>query len=115
MNVAFVPPTRGMVGVVDDLLAGCPADGVRLAWADGACRISRRSATAEDAVTVAIARPVLRALIARIAVLCNEHIAGSVTPYGGIGVLAGPDVPFRAEFANTPSDQWLDLSRLAVA
>ncbi len=115
MNVAFVPPTRGMVGVVDDLLAGCPADGLRLSWGEGACRISRRSVSTEDAATVAISRPVLRAVIARVAALCNEHVTGSVMPYGGVGVLAGPDVPFRAEFANTPSDQWLDLSRLAVA
>jgi hypothetical protein len=108
---AFASPTRGVVGVVDDLLAGCPDDGLRLVWADGVCRISRPAVAAEEATAITIPRSVFRAILARVAALCNEAAAGSVSPYGGRGTFAG----FRAGFANTPSDQWLDLSRLAVA
>lgn len=108
---AFASPAGGVVGVVDDLLAGCPDDGLRLVWADGTCFVGRLVGPPEDAVPVALPRPAFRALLARMAALCNEVSAGSVTPFGGTGTLGNAQTLYRAAFANTPSDQWLDLTR----
>jgi hypothetical protein len=61
---------------------------------------------------VPLARSVFRAILARVAVLCNERSPNSVSPYGGQGeLLAGsnPAKLFRATFVNTADEQRLEL------
>ena len=56
-------------------------------------------------------------MLARVAVLCNEWNPDSVAPYGGEGELTrdnnAPAV-FRATFANTTDEQWLNLLPLSA-
>jgi hypothetical protein len=61
---------------------------------------------------VPLRKAVLRAVLARLAVLCNERNPNSVSPYGGHGeLLAGgnPPMVFRVAFANTTAEQKLEL------
>jgi hypothetical protein len=61
-------------------------------------------------------KSVFRAILARLAAMCNERIPDSVSPYGGEGELSvGTDPPaiFRVAFTNTAGGQRLDVSRLA--
>lgn len=102
---------------------------LELGWNDGTCSVrlhittSREvgletcnesgAATAEMAqIQTPLSKPVFRAMLARFAALCNEHITNSVSPYGGEGVIPfGPDprASFRVEFKNTPREQWLEV------
>ena len=61
---------------------------------------------------VPLRKSALRAILARVAALCNERTPNSVSPYGGQGELsvgANPAVVFRVRFANTLAEQRLEL------
>jgi hypothetical protein len=65
----------------------------------------------EELGDLAIPKAVFRAVLARIAVLCNEETPNAVSPYGGQGHFSGgtgSDV-FRVKFSNTSSQQSLEL------
>ena len=114
---AFEPTPRGVVGLVDDLLGLCRTHQLRIHFHDGRCQIRRLGAESKDALDLPVPKSVFRAVLARIASLCNERRPHSVTPYGGEGEVAVPapaqsHVPpstCYAAFANTPSDQRLEL------
>ena len=58
-------------------------------------------------------KSVFRAILARLAALCNERSPGSVSVYGGQGEVLVGDNPLkllRISFANTPDEQWLTLN-----
>jgi hypothetical protein len=106
-------PTGGVAGMVDELLALCLEHDVQLDWQLERCRIRRRGGEWEELVTVPIDRPFFRAILARIAVLCNERVPNSVSPYGGHGELlagANPRTAFKVTFTNTPAEQHVTLS-----
>ncbi len=108
----FEHPIRGIVSLVDDLLRLCPEQGLRLDWQADRCRISYVTGNSEEATDVPLRKSVFRAILARIAVLCNERIPNSVSPYGGQGELSvgtNPPAKFRVAFTNTPSEQKLEL------
>jgi hypothetical protein len=110
---AFKRPTRGVVGIVDDLLRLCPEQGLRLDWQADNCRILCRPRDSEEAIDVPLRKSVFRAILARIAVLCNERIPNSVSPYGGESELSigiNPPAVFRVTFANTPAEHKLSLT-----
>ena len=61
----------------------------------------------------ALRKPVIRAALARIAVLCNERRPGSVSPYGGHGEIAmdaDRSKAIRATIVNTPETLSLGLA-----
>src|SRR5579859_6836435 len=94
---ALEHPSRGVVGPVDDLLRLCPEPGLRLDW--------------QEVIDVPLRKSVVRAVLARIAVLCNERNPNSVSPYGGQGELTAgenPPAAFRASFTNTPAELKLE-------
>lgn len=100
---AFEPGAGGILGLVDDLLEMARERPLDLEWRDGVCHV-RAGAPA----TVALPKSVFRAALARLAALCNETEADSVTPYGGAGTLtlAGESpTRLRVSFVNTPSEQ----------
>jgi hypothetical protein len=102
---AFEPDARGVVGVVDELLALGNLS-LQLDWKDGVCHVG--------SVQVPLPKSVFRAVLARLAVLCNEYKAESVSPYGGTGEIAvGTDPPevFRVSFTNTPAEQSATIQR----
>jgi hypothetical protein len=107
-------PSRGVVGLVDELLRQCPEEGFRLDWQANGCRILAFNDGSEELLEKPLSKSVFRAILARIAALCNERTPNSVSPFGGKGELevgtAPPEI-FRVEFVNTPDDQGLALFR----
>ncbi|HUY35359.1 MAG TPA: hypothetical protein VMV69_21625 [Pirellulales bacterium] len=64
-------------------------------------------------IELPLRKSVFRAMLARMAVLCNERTPNSVSPYGGRGELTfgvNPTVVFRVIFANTGAEQKMELT-----
>lgn len=109
---AFESPTRGVVGVVDDLLRVCPENGLQLDWQADGCRIRYLGNGAEELLIKTLGKSVFRAMLARVAALCNERSPDSVSPYGGQGELlvgTDPAAIFKVTFTNTSDEQKLEL------
>jgi hypothetical protein len=112
LQSAFERPARGVVGLVDDLLRLCPEQGLQLEWQGGRCRVRSLADGSEEVLDRPLRKSIFRALLARVATLCNERSPNSVSPYGGQGELlvpADPPAIFRATFANTTDEQQLEL------
>ncbi len=65
-----------------------------------------------ESTDLPLPKSVFRALLARIAALCNERVPNSVSPYGGEGEIVLDTVAsavFRVEFTNTPAVQRLEI------
>jgi hypothetical protein len=110
---ALEHPTRGVVGLVDDLLKVCREHGLQLDWQADRCRVRSIGSDSEELVDLPLRKSVFRAILARIAALCNERSPNSVSPYGGQGELsvgADPPAVFRVDFVNTAEEQKLDLN-----
>ena len=110
---AFEHPTGGVLGMVDELLALCPEHGLRLEWRADRCWVLPSAENGTDgSFVVSIRKSVFRAILARLAVLCNERTANSVSLYGGHGVLlvnSNPTKAFRVKLVNTTAEQHLEL------
>jgi hypothetical protein len=104
---AFEPGPRGALGLADELLEAARCGAMRCEWEGGTVRVTPAGAEPFD---VALPKSAFRAVLARLAALCNERRAGSVTPYrGSAEVLVGaPPVPVLVAFVNTPDDLHLD-------
>ncbi len=110
-------PAGGVVGLVDDLLALCRECRLELDWQDGQCRVRSRGGEWQS-INVSLRTSVFRAILARVATLCNERSTKSVSPYGGLGeVSVGTDstAPLSITFVNTPQEQKLKVTQAAVA
>lgn len=115
---AFKPTPRGVVGLVDDLLGLCRVHQLRMSFRDGSCSVRRLGADVQDALEVPLPKSVFRAVLARIAALCNEYHPHSVTPYRGEGEIVVPPTSSPncaspstcyVSFTNTPSEQQLEM------
>ncbi len=105
----------GVVDRLDHLLRLCQEQGLELDWRMNVCRVT--SGRQDERIETRLPKPVFRAVLARLAALCNELRPNSVSPYGGQGkasTQACPGALFRVEFANTPDEQWLRLKPLTV-
>jgi hypothetical protein len=112
---AFDPPPSGFVGIVDNLLHLCRGGDMELAWRSDACHARIRQGTVEETLDLPLRKGVIRAILARVAALCNERQPGSVSPYGGRGEIhrgPGAQAVFSADFINTAAEQSLRLSDL---
>jgi hypothetical protein len=101
---AFRPTERGVVGLVDRLLGLCQEAGLELDWHAGHCRVCPLELGPRQPVEVPLPKSVFRAVLARLAALCNERIPDSVSPFGGEGELslgADPATVYRLAFTNT--------------
>jgi hypothetical protein len=113
---AFEPGERGVAGLVDDLLGSCGERGLRLDWQDDLCRVHLLGVEPNDVADIPLGKSVFRAMLARIAALCNERVPDSVSAYGGEGELSIPTdrlAVFHVEFANTPGEQWMEVARVS--
>lgn len=113
LRLALISPTRGILGVVDELLAAALVGDVHFVWQDGIARLDLSEDSRPLGLEVPMPKSVARAILARIAVLCNERHPDSVSPWGGRGesmTEAEPARIVRVAFVNTPQEQWLDLS-----
>src|SRR5205085_10653312 len=91
----------------------CREQGLKLEWHRNRCRVRSRTEDWEESIDVPLRRSVFRAILARLAALCNERTPNAVSPYGGQGELpadANPPALFQIRFTNTPAEQRLELS-----
>src|SRR5437870_4480340 len=84
----LMQPTRGIAGLVDDLLTVCREQGLQLDWQTDRCRVRSFAEDWQELPGIPLRKSVLRAILARLAVLCNEQNPGSISPYGGQGDIA---------------------------
>jgi hypothetical protein len=109
-------PTGGVAGLVDDLLVVCQEHGLEIDWQAGCCRVRSFGGDWQELTDLPLRKSVFRAILARVAALCNERAPNSVSPYGGHGELsprANPAAVFRVAFVNTPTIQRLELTAAA--
>jgi len=109
------PTQRGVVGLVDDLLESCRAQELQLDWHADQCRVRASGLEPEEFIAVPLPKSVFRAVLARLATLCNERNPGSVSPYGGEGELTvggDPATVCQVTFTNTPGVQSVRLTRV---
>lgn len=116
LRCAFETPNRGVTDLVDDLLQLCPEQGLLVEFDADRCLVRSLTGNSE-VIDSPLRKSVFRALLARLAALCNQWIPDSVSPYGGkayLQVRSDPVRLFQVSFANTPSEQWLTLTPLTV-
>ena len=112
---ALTTPTRGVLGLVDDLLAASCGHGIHLDWKADHCRVRFQEGGPPGWIEVPLRKSVVRAALARVAVLCNRRKPNSVSPYGGQGELlvgTNPTTAMRVAFVNTAEEQSLELTPL---
>jgi hypothetical protein len=105
-------PSEGIVGLVDDLLVICLEHGLQLEWQADRCRFRPFGGDWEELTDVKLRKSVFRAVLARVAALCNERTPNSVSPYGGQGELSVGEnsvALFRVTLVNTPAAQKVEL------
>ena len=106
---ALTASDRGVLGLVDELLAAALEHDLRLEWQAGKCRVH----FSDGQVEAPLPKSVFRAVLARIAALCNEQTPDSASPFGGQGEVMNVEEPghaVHAAFVNTPDEQWLELT-----
>ena len=99
--------------MVDDLLGACCGHNIQLAWQDGQCRLSSSDGEWEDTIDLPIRRSVFRAILARVATLCNIQLADSVSPYGGTADLTVGYTPtgmLTVTIVNTPAEHGMRIA-----
>lgn len=109
LRSAFEHPTRGVVGLVGDLVTMCREHSLALDWRDGKCRVL---VAGEWQELLPIRKSIFRAVCARLAALCNERTPKSVSSSGGEGALSvgsNPSTVVWVWFTNTPAEQMLEL------
>jgi len=109
---ALTAPARGVLGIVDALLGASCEHGIQLTWRADQCRVRFLDCELADWIEVPLRKSVVRAALARVAVLCNERKPNSASPYGGQGELivgSDPATVLRVAFENTPDEQSLEL------
>jgi len=117
LQSALLAPNRGVLGLVDELLAISRDHSLHVAWEGGRCRVQFVEGGLAGQIEVPLQKTVLRAALARVAVLCNERLPNSVSLYGGQGELlldADPTKTIRVLFINTPDEQILELSSVQL-
>jgi hypothetical protein len=108
-------PTGGVPRLVNELLEACNAYALDLDCEGMRWRARAAKGEWEDIPDVPLRKSVFRAVLARIAALCNEAVPNSVSPYGGesdLTVAGEPAARFRVVFVNTAEVQRLELTTL---
>jgi hypothetical protein len=115
LHRALLQPTDGVVGLADDLLRACPKEGLQIDWHADRCWVYGTDGAA--IIDVPLRKSAFRAMLARVACLCNDWKPDSVSPYRGDGELAldkNPEATFRVTFVNTPDEQRLTIMVLSA-
>jgi hypothetical protein len=110
---AFEPTESGVIGLVENLLDLSREQGLRFGWAGDQCHVRPLGPEPPETAEFPLPKSVFRAMLARLAALCNEHSPDSVSPYGGEGELpvgTNPRTLVRVAFTNTPGELGLELS-----
>src|SRR5829696_6788588 len=76
-------PACGVVGLVDELLASASGTGCTLNWRADRIRVRLEGGESEELNDLGVRKSIVRAVLARVAKLCNRESTDSVSPYGG--------------------------------
>jgi hypothetical protein len=109
---AIENPTRGIVGLVDDLLAASGKSALRIEMRAGTCRVRSAVNGSVEAIDLPLRNCVFRAIVARVAALCNEQVPGSVSPDGGearLSVKTNPPIALHVRLVKSSAEQALEL------
>ena len=93
----------------------CREQKLRLSFQEGYCRVRPLETNAPDWIDVPLSKSVFRAVLARVAALCNERVPNSVTPYRGAAEFTVGSISpatFHVSFINIPTEQRLDVMYL---
>ncbi|CAN5201733.1 hypothetical protein BH10PLA2_BH10PLA2_33430 [soil metagenome] len=110
LKLALAEPTSGVLGLVEALLIAAREQTIQFRWKNGNCQIDIPSCEPAERIEMPLGKSVVRAVLARIAALCNERVADSVSPYAGHGEIAVDQAYVRVSFINNPDEQSLELS-----
>jgi hypothetical protein len=113
LHHALTHPRHGVIGLVDDLLAMCQKHDLQIEWQTDRFRLRCSGGTWEELTNLPIRKSVFRAVLARIAALCNEKKSNTVSQYGGqCEWMTGESPPkvFRVLFTNTSAEQRIELT-----
>ena len=107
----LLQPTNGIVGLVDELLEVSMKISHQMDWQADRCRVRFFDGDWKESIDVPMRKSVFRAILARIAALCNEQTSVAISPYGGQGDLSvgANSARLRVAFVNTPEIQKLEL------
>ena len=112
----FERADSGIVPLVDDLLRFCAEQNVQLDWNSDRFRLRSLGDGSEEEFELPLPKSAFRAVLARVAALCNQRSPETVSPYGGQGDLpCGTKSPalLRVTFANTTDEQTLEVVPVA--
>lgn len=70
--------SRGVLGLVDELLSIASDHGLAMNWQHDRCRIHTMLAEPDEGADFAVPQSVFRAVLARVAALCGEHASETV-------------------------------------
>ena len=121
----FEPKNGGIVEIVENLLVYLPNQNLKIDFFEGHGRMTSLAdpnaethrkgevrASRKSVFHFPMSKPIMRALIARVAFLCESLGFHSGTPYRGEGELISEyGCHNRIYYANTPQEQWLFLER----
>jgi hypothetical protein len=102
-------PAGAITGLVDDLLLLCREHRLQLDWNADGCRVRSSAGNGAEVVAIPVRKSVFRAILARLAVLCNERQPNAVSAYGGQGEIVVAGCVFQVFFTNTTAEQTLQL------
>jgi hypothetical protein len=117
-KTAFRPAGGGVVALTEQVLHLFGEPGAVIECREGRCWCQPRGSAEKEAVEVPLSKPLFRAILARVAAMCNEQSPGAVSPYGGAGDLTTGGTPsgrFHVEFLNTAGEQRLEVRLLSAA
>jgi hypothetical protein len=112
LRTLFETGSQTSAGLAEELLSFAKEQPLRCEWRNDACWVQRTENRTQELVEVPIPKSVFRAVLARVAALCNEQTPNGVSPYGGEAVLwddSQPPCAVRVSFKNTPVEQRLEL------
>lgn len=108
---AVLHPADGITGIVDEMLVVCSDYRLKLEWEQENCRVHALDEDWSTVVPVPLKKSVFRAVLARVAVLCDE-LSNTTSLYGGQGEVktsgANPS-RIRVKFENSPEKQQIQL------
>lgn len=105
-------PTDAIVGLVDNVLRLCRQHALHIDWRENRCRVTSPDRDKEDELELPLRKSVFRAILARVATLCDEQSPGTFAPYGGSGELSfgsDPKTILRVAWVNTTGEQCLTI------
>ena len=113
LNGTQKAPSDGVIGLVEELLAFCRTGPFRLSWRPHRVCFEHALTGKPEEIEVTIRNSVMRAAVARLAVLASRGRPEAINPFGGEGQIQDdqhPEISYQIEFKNTEEVQFLEIT-----